>query len=288
MTGFGTGQTNRNGLSITVELRSVNNRFLDLNFRLPHVLYQREQDLRELISKRLNRGRVLVQVTEEWCDDAMPAIRIDKGKARSYLNALKELKTELSLAGEISLDQILSFSDIVVSEIDDAYREKLWVLTQEAVNSALDNLVDSSEAEGRNLSKDIIERICLVEKTLSKIKEIKDSQVLIYQERLSTRLREVLTDDRIDPNRLETEIALIADRLDISEEIVRFESHIDLFNQSLKVDKAIGKTLGFILQEMGREANTIASKSWLTEISQSAIQIKEILEQVREQVQNLE
>ena len=288
MTGYGLGLASGDGHRITVEFRSVNNRFLDLNLKLPRVLYQYEQELRDIIRSKIERGRISVYVNEEWEADYSPDIKINSGKAKGYSKALENLRDELGIKDEIQLKHIIGFGDVFNSNHDEDYAEKLWKLTKDAANKALISLVDVSTKEGENLVTDLKERIDQIVKEKSIIDERAQTQVKEYNTRLKLRLSEIISDDRLDPNRIETEVAMAADRLDITEEITRLDSHVDLFMTTLDSGKSLGKSLNFILQEMGREANTIASKSWLVEISQAAIRVKEILEQIREQVQNLE
>lgn len=288
MTGYGTGRVSNEGFDVTVEIRSVNNRFLDFNFRLPHTLYSHEPDLRELIKKHLQRGRISIFVKRDLSEDNESTIRIDRGKARVLARQLEQLRQELNIDGELRLEHLFAIDDLILTEEDETYAEHLWEATKDALKIALDQLIENSIREADVLCKDIKNRIKKIHAQLSMIKAAAVGQVKEYQRRLSERLEELLTDNRLDRNRIEIEVALAADRLDISEEIVRLESHLQMFADVIKKKGAVGKNLGFILQEMGREANTIASKSWAIEISASAIRIKELLEQVREQAQNIE
>ncbi len=288
MTGFGVGQETVNGHRITVEVRSVNNRYLEIALKLPRALYAFDSALRDAVRARVERGRVSVYANEEWDETAAPQFKIDIAKARRYALAMDQLRRELNLTGSVTLDHLLSLPELIAPLEDEAYNEQLWNLTQAALNKALDAFMDVSDREGRNLAADLTERLNNIEADLTEIRNSAAQQVSQYRERLLARLGELMDDARLDPARLETEVSLAADRLDISEEIVRLTSHVGLFRQTLKNDKSIGKTLGFVLQEMGREANTIGSKSWMVEISQAAMRIKETLEQMREQVQNLE
>ncbi|NQU05006.1 MAG: YicC family protein [Calditrichaeota bacterium] len=288
MTGYGNSCTSEDGLSVTVEIRSVNNRYLDFNFRLPRALYSHEHELRELIKKRIQRGRISIFANVGYDDNYEPGIKLDIARVRVYARELKELQQELNLAGELKLDHLISSGDIFRSEEDDSYTERLWSITRRAFTSAMDQYVESSTTEAEALCADINLRIKAIKEQLRIIETDAVGQAATYQKKLSDRLSELLDDNRIDRSRLETEIALAADKLDISEEIVRLDSHIQMFNAAISGKDAVGKKLGFILQEMGREANTIASKSWSIFISEAAIKIKELLEQIREQVQNLE
>lgn len=288
MTGYGIGQSLGDGLSVIVELRSVNNRFLDLHIKIPRTLYSNEQDLGDLVRNRINRGRISILVKEEWVGDKGPNIQLDRGRAVKYAEALDALNNILDLRDDIRLDHLLAADDLFSVEEDETYREQLWKLTSQATEQALQALVDVSSREGENLVADLLARITTFHEELDAIKEHASEQVSQYRTRFLQRLEELLNDTRLDQARLETEISLAADRLDISEEITRLASHIDLFESTIKRNDPVGKTLGFVLQEMGREVNTIASKSWMIEISQAAIRMKEILEQIREQVQNIE
>lgn len=288
MTGFGVGRAGDETLRVVAEARSVNNRFLDIALRLPKGLFPFESDIRELVRSRAERGRVSLTVTEEWSDGSVGDVRLDRAKALHHAKLLRELQDLTGAAGEIKLEHLLATGDLLVSTEDDQLRRRLWGTSREAILSALDAMGDSGRREGELLARDMEARLATVREDYETIKRLAAGQTQEYRSRLTARLAECLGDSRLDHNRLETEIALAADRLDITEEIVRLGSHLDLFAATLKKDGAVGKTLSFVLQEMGREVNTIASKSWLFDISQVAVQMKETLEQIREQVQNLE
>ncbi|MDP8239094.1 MAG: YicC/YloC family endoribonuclease [Candidatus Hatepunaea meridiana] len=288
MTGYGTGQAFEEGLGVTVELRSVNNRFLDINIRMPYILNPQETEIRNIIRQSMPRGRVSMFVKEESKDDKIPDIRIDLPKAIGYARELEQLRKELNLGGELKLEQILTIDNLFLSNDEAPYRERFWKLCKIALEKAIEEVIAAGKCEAETICNDLIRRITAIHEQLEIVKNAAKKQVVTYSERLTARLSEILEDNRIDHTRLETEIALAADRLDISEEIVRLESHLGMFSDTIRKDEPIGKTLGFILQEMGREANTIASKSWTLNISQAAIKIKETIEQIREQVQNIE
>lgn len=288
MTGYGTGIASNSGLSVTVEIRGVNNRFLDVNLRLPRALYSRDPEIRDLIHKHIQRGRISLHVNEEFIDGRVPDIRLDKPKAVAYARELKRLSDELGLIGELRLEHLLAIDDLFISADDESYRERLWELFKDALEQALDQFISASTREGETLRKDILQRCEVIGEQIEIIGAAADEQVVNYHKKLTGRLEEMLDDNRLDRNRLETEIALSADRLDISEEIVRLNSHLKMFGETFGRKKPVGKTLNFTLQELGREINTIASKSSVMEISQAAIKVKELLEQIREQVQNIE
>ncbi len=287
MTGYGVGRASGDGLSVVVELRSVNNRYLDLNLKLPRALYPHESNIRDLLRERVERGRVSMLVSEEWSGEQGPVIRLDRARALSCAGQLEELSRELGLSGEVQLEHLLAVGELFLPDDDSSYHEQLWGLTRQALEKALEQMLTACHHEGEALCADIRQRIRSTQESLALVKELAARQADAYRERLTRRLEELLEDSRLDRTRLETEIALAADRLDISEEIVRLESHLDMFHKTIARKGSLGKTLSFILQEMSREANTIASKSWMVEISQAAIRMKELLEQIREQVQNL-
>jgi len=288
MTAFGVGRAGDQSLSIVTEVRSVNNRFLDLSLRLPRGLYPFEGEIRELVRKRVERGRVSLTVTEEWVGEATGDVKIDRAKALHYTKLLGELKALTGLPGDVNIGHLLSVNEIFVSSADEEYHQRLWNLAKESIAAALLEMDDSGRREGDVLARDMLERLTTIREGAAQIRRLASSQATEYRNRLLGRLGELLEDSRLDRNRLETEIAIAADRLDITEEIVRLHSHIELYESTLKRAGSVGKTLGFVLQEMGREVNTIASKSWMVEIAQIAVGLKETLEQLREQVQNLE
>jgi uncharacterized protein (TIGR00255 family) len=288
MTAFGVGRASDDSLSIAAEARSVNNRFLDLSLRLPRGLYPFEGEVRELVRSHAERGRVTLTVTEEWVGDNAGDVKIDRAKAAHYARLLRELQTLAGVNEELTLDHLLAAGDMFISSEDEEYRQRLWNIARQAIETALVEMNASGKREGDVLVRDMLTRLKSIREGFAQIRNLAASQIGEYRLRLTARLQEMLIDSRLDKTRLETEIAIAADRLDITEEIVRLGSHLDLFEATLKKEGAVGKTLGFVLQEMGREVNTIASKSWMVEISQIAVGMKETLEQLREQVQNLE
>ncbi len=288
MTGFGIGRAGDQNLSVVAEARSVNNRFLDISLRIPKALYSFETEIRELIRSKVERGRVTLAVNEELANGETSAVRLDRDKAVQYVKLLHDLQELTGISGEIRIEHLLSIGDLFVSGEDDEARQRLWDTTRTAILAALDDLISSRGKEGDALVKDLLERLSTISQGLLVIKELAGGQTAEYRGRLAARLEVLVGDIRLDHNRLEMELAIAAEKLDITEEIVRLDSHLTLFGDTLCKDGAIGKTLNFVLQEMGREVNTIASKSWLFEISQIAVRMKETLEQLREQVQNLE
>jgi len=288
MTGFGVGRAGDQTMSVVAEARSVNNRFLDISLRIPKGLYPFETEIRELIRTRIERGRVTLSVTEELANGESSGIKLDREKALQSVKMLRELQAITGVVGDIRLEHVLATGDLFISGDDDEARQRLWDTANKAILAALEDLSASGKREGETLARDLTERLGTIREGLGVIKGLAAGQTAEYRNRLAARLEQLIDDSRLDRNRLETELAISAERLDITEEIVRLDSHINLFQDTLNKDGGIGKTLNFVLQEMGREVNTIASKSWLFDISQIAVRMKETLEQIREQVQNLE
>lgn len=288
MTGYGVGTVSNEQVTVTVEVRSVNNRFLDFDFRIPKTLFSREQNIRDFVRSRVSRGRVTLRVTEEANVKSLSSINVNTELVKSYANALRNLMKEVGIEEPLSLQHLLSFGFVSSDTISEEYQNIVWECAKEALEIAMNDMISGSCKEGDNLISDIVSRMEQLRSYVEEIETLAFSQTLEYQAKLNSRLVELLSDNRIDPARLESEIAFVAEKLDITEELVRLRSHLDLLEETLKSSDQIGKTLNFILQEMGREINTIASKSWKVEIPQRAIRMKETLEQVREQVQNIE
>lgn len=288
MTGFGVGRAGDDALTVVAEVRSVNNRFLELAFRIPRLLLPYETQIREIVQQYLRRGRVSISITEEWKDDKVSDLRLDRGKVLHYSRLLKELAQISGLETQPRLEHLLQIGDFFTPGSERVYEEKLWNLSQTALREALTQLVECSSREGERIKVDLESRFTLIEREVEKIEACAQNQVINYHTKLRQRLEELIADPRLDANRLETEIALAAERLDITEEITRLRSHLSEARRSMREDPAAGKTLNFLLQEMQREANTINAKAIAIEIIRSGVEIKKILEELREQVQNIE
>lgn len=289
MTGFGRGEASADGISVTVELKTVNSRYLDISLRLPQSIQERELDFKELLQKHMERGKVNTNVRVDKADTGEPEITFNKNLVRGYKKMLNELKDTAGIDAPITLDSFLEFNDIFESrEQDQETKNKIWELTQDATHKAVDKLKEMRLQEGRQLEKDLLERIDHIEKMLTIVQEkIKDRPEQTKEELLE-RINELIESDKIDPDRLEMEVAMLVDKADITEEIVRTKSHIKFFRKAVKNEDSVGRRLNFLSQEINREINTIGSKANDSEISQYVVQAKESLEQIREQVQNVE
>lgn len=289
MTGFGRGQAEVKNVAATVELRSVNNRYCEVSARLPRSIGDYESEVQARIKKVFSRGRITVQVQlDATADEALP-IEVDQEAVRAYTALLNRLRAAAGVSEPIRLEHLLSYSDIfTTSETSSDEAELMWKATAEALDEAIEELRGMRRQEGSALLADLEERISAIAKLLDSVQERAPVRVEEARQRLRGRLEDLLADDRVDPERLETEIAILADRLDITEECVRLRSHLDLFRQSLNSEHPEGRKLNFISQEINREVNTIGAKSNDADVAHLAVQMKDELEKIREQVQNVE
>lgn len=289
MTGYGRGEVSTPELVAAVELRGVNSRFFEANMRLPRSLAHRENDVRDLIRAQVNRGKVSVTVALEHKAVAEIPIKINKSSARSYYKLLNDLKKALKLRERVTLDHLLKFSEVFEPEVGEESSEQEWEVVKRALLQALDAFNDVRRKEGEQLMHDLRERIRTVSGRIDVIERLSKERIPQERERLQKRVAELLQDQSvIDNNRLELEVALLADKLDVTEECVRFRSHNKFFLESLSNDEAAGRKLNFLVQEMNREANTIGAKASDAEIAHLVVQVKEELERIREQLQNIE
>lgn len=287
MTGYGRGETSSEGITISVELRTVNSRFLEVTARFPRSLSLRENDIKEIIRKRISRGKVNVVATAEREDSGTIPITINASAARSYYKLLNQLRKAVRVKESVKLEHLLQFSDIFEQREPESTDEKEWKVLQTALDQALDGLETMRRNEGAELERDFRARIALLEEKLTRIELLAKDQVPAERTRLRERIAQLM-EGPLDEGRLEMEIALMADRLDVTEECVRFKSHNKFFLEALGAGDAAGRKLNFLIQEMNREANTIGSKSSVTEIAHIVVGMKEELERIREQVQNIE
>jgi uncharacterized protein (TIGR00255 family) len=288
MTGFGRGEAHREGITISVELRTVNSRFLEVAARLPRSLSLRENDVKELIRRKISRGKVNVVANVEKEGNGSAGLAINTSAARAYYKLLVQLRKTLKLKETVKLEHMLQFSEIFEQKDIGGTDEKEWEVLQESLDSALGALAEMRKAEGGELERDFRTRIALLDEKLAQIEQLSVQQVPAERERLRERVAQLVEKTPVDEGRLELELALLADRLDVTEECVRFRSHNKFFLEALALPEPAGRKLNFLIQEMNREANTIGSKSSATEIAHLVVGMKEELEKLREQLQNIE
>jgi uncharacterized protein (TIGR00255 family) len=288
MTGYGRGEAVTAGKKFTFELKAVNHRYNEIVLRLPRSLTTLEDRIRKLIQLRIARGRVDGFLGVEECGDKNSTVKVDKALAAAYYNAMKELQETLGIGGEIKLQQLVALPGVLNVEEPAADVEEWWPDIQKAVETAVEELVHMRMVEGEQLGRDIInraERLAYLNQT---IRERSPFVVEEYREKLTARLNEYIRDGIITPDRLAAEATIFAERSSITEENVRLESHLQQLKSCLTTGEAVGRKLDFLIQEMNREINTIASKASDLEISRAVVEAKSELEKIREQVQNIE
>jgi uncharacterized protein (TIGR00255 family) len=289
MTGFGRAEVSKDGVTASVEVRSVNSRYLDVTARLPRQHSQRERELKELIRGFLSRGSLNVTVKIEREVNGTAALRVNTNAAKSYYKLLNDLRKTVRLQEKVKLEHLLNFSEILEPVDEEESGELEWEVMQEAAKEALKNLNAMREQEGRELAADLSGRIRWISGVIDQVEKLSKERIPEERKELQERVAELVEDKFVvDQNRLELEIALLADKLDITEECVRFRSHNKFFLEALDKKEAVGRKLNFLVQEMNREANTIGSKTCDAAIAHLVVDIKEEMEKIREQLQNIE
>jgi uncharacterized protein (TIGR00255 family) len=288
MTGFGAADGVAGGTRVSVEVRTVNHRFFSPNLKIPAAYGRWEAEIRELLRQRIARGHVTLTMRIER-DPSAAASAIDENRFAQYLTAVRALQKKHSLEGEVDAATILKLPDVVAaqSELIDADAGQVLVTI---VSKAVDALVRMRQGEGAQLAAFLLERVSTVEAALARVEKRAPIRLKEHHERVRRTVSELIGVVGADPQRVAQEIAILADRLDVAEELDRFRSHLSAFRDTTRANTSdpVGKRLGFILQEMVREANTIGSKASDAPIQEDVIAIKEELERIREQVENLE
>ncbi|MGH2454541.1 MAG: YicC/YloC family endoribonuclease [bacterium] len=289
MTGFGTAAADTAWGRLSVEMRSLNHRFSEVSVRLPRELAPLEERVRAAVQRGIQRGRVEVAVARDGATPRPRAVRADLTLAREYLAAAADLTRELNLRGDVSLSQVLALPDVIRLEEAREDAEIIWVDLETIVAAALHGLVGMRQEEGARLAADARARLERIDAVLAVVRERSGRVVVDHAARLRQRLSELLGEVGVGEERLAAELALFAERSDITEELTRLDSHLATTRQALdEPGGAVGRKLEFLLQEMGRETNTIGAKANDLEISRAVITIKSELESLREQVQNVE
>ncbi len=288
MTGFGRAEVTKNDRKYTVELKSVNHRYLDLSVKMPRVLASLEGNVRAEIKNYLKRGKVDVYISFENLSETGADLKYNKELASKYVNFIQEISYDFSLENDLRATRLASFPDVfeVIGEEDD--EDELWAGLKEAVDEACMKMVETRKAEGENLVKDLNAKLDNLLEIVEFIKERSPRIVDEYREKIYARVKEILGDNTPDEGRLLTEVTIFADKICVDEEIVRLSSHIQSMKSELSKDIDVGRKLDFIAQEMNREANTTLSKTTDLEISNKGIELKTEIEKIREQIQNIE
>ncbi|MBM7855733.1 uncharacterized protein (TIGR00255 family) [Desulfohalotomaculum tongense] len=288
MTGYGRGEAGACGRKFTVELKSVNHRFCEVMIRLPRVMSPLEDRIRRVIQKRISRGRVDGYISIEETEQKTQQVKVDKNLAVAYYKAMKELESLLPITGQIELRDIINLPNVLVLEEPAEDLEEWWPAVEEAVNEALDKLVQMRAAEGEQLEADLKKRMEKIRRCNDEIRKRAPEVVEDYRKRLNQRLAHWKGEGMLDENRMAAEVAIFAERANITEETVRLNSHLNQMAKCLQSEEPVGRKLDFLVQEMNREINTIGSKGNDLEISKLVVNVKSEIEKIREQVQNIE
>lgn len=285
MTGFGKATGEQNGKKVTVEIRSLNSKQLDLSLRMPSVYREKELELRTFISKQLERGKVDVSIHTESSEEKSEAV-INTKLAITYYNQLKDLSATLGEAQDNLLPLVLKMPDVMKGEKVDM-DETEWALIVGVVNEAIANFLKFRNDEGRILQEEFSKRINLIANHLQVVEGLDELRVKKIKERITNSLSEVIEKERIDENRFEQELIYYVEKIDITEEKLRLKTHCDYFLKTMTEEDNAGRKLGFITQEIGREINTIGSKANNADIQKSVVQMKDELEKIKEQLLNV-
>ncbi len=288
MTGFGKAKTTYENYEIVAELRSLNNRYLDIIVRLPKSLENYEQLVKEEIKKKIIRGKISANISFNGKINGLEDFKLNEEALSYYHKLLHEIQSRTGVKGDITIDHLLQFSDLLKQDEEEIDDEKIKNNLLATLRLALDKLVNMRQVEAKNITEDIKSRIQKIDVLAGDISEKGNDNPKQDYDKLYQRVQSLLKGRALDEYRLEMEIALLSDKVDITEECTRLKSHLKQFNTIFTTKAEVGKPLTFILQEMHREVNTIGSKTTIVEISHAVITMKEEIEKLREQVQNLE
>lgn len=287
MSGYGQGEASNGTTSVTSEIRSVNHRFLDFSVKLPRSLQARERDIRAQVKAKLVRGRVYVTVTVDSQKNAGRAL-INTDALTSYLAQLREFAEVHKLRAEIDMNTLVQLPDVVSNNDVEPDDDTLWPLVEKSLTGAIETCYQMRVEEGNTLAKDLTARMKSMDAVVSMIEKLAPNVSKKHAEAFHKRLQQLLGDVKVEEDRFAAEVAMLADRLDFTEEITRLRSHESQFNKTLATGGEVSKKLTYLLQEMHREASTIGSKASDSEVIQHVVALKEETEKIREQVQNIE
>lgn len=288
MTGFGSSSLELEDCSIDIEIKSVNNRYLDFNFSMPSYLNFMLEDMKSLIKNKLKRGRVEVYIKIKKYQLSVDSVDINYELAQKIKEKLDSLNQKLDMRSDISVRDLVKYDDVMTFTYKDLDNEFLHDNILKVLDEAVNKIYSMRSIEGDNLREDLSANLSKIEDQISKISSLTENSVKEYRENLFNKISELLDEEKIDKDRMYLEVALMADKADINEELKRFDSHIVQFKSTMDIKDCIGRKLDFIIQEMNREINTISSKSNDESISVCVIEVKSLIEKLREQVQNIE
>lgn len=288
MTGYGRSEKVTPTAKCTVEIKSVNHRYLDLSIKLPRKLNMFEAEIRDVLKDYIQRGKVDVYVSFEDYSKESVNIKYNSEIAAEYVKYFAQMAEEFELDNDIRVSALSRMPEVLVSEDENINEEEIWKLVKDALMEACDAFVVTRIKEGENLKNDLLEKLDSMSANVAFIEERYPQIIEDYKNRLTSKIKEVLDDKQIDESRILTEVCIYSDKVCVDEEMVRLKSHIDAVREALTSGGAVGKRLDFLAQELNREANTTLSKSTDIEISNVAITIKTEIEKIREQIQNIE
>lgn len=288
MTGFGRCEESDGVRRLTVEMKAVNHRYLDINLKMPKKLNIFEAAIRSLLKNYIQRGKVDIFFTYEDLSENKVSLKYNSDVAAEYLKYIRQMSNEFEINGEINAVTLSRYPEVIVMEEQSLDEEELWKLIEKTLTAAAKNLVEARIVEGENLKKDLNAKLDAMLKDVTYIEERSPDIIAEYRKKLEERVMELLNDSTIEESRIAAEVVLFADKICVDEEIVRLKSHISNTKDTLNAGGNIGRKLDFIAQEMNREANTILSKANDLEVSNRAINLKTEIEKIREQIQNIE
>lgn len=288
MTGFGRCEIQKDSRKFTVELKSVNHRYLDVNIRMPKKLNFFETAIRSLLKSYAARGKIDIFVTCEDLSQAQMSVKYNSSLAEEYMKYLKQMEEEFGLENDIRVSTLSRYPEVFTMEEQSEDEEELWNGLKEALEGAFKQFVETRKREGENLKKDILSKLDILSEQIEFIEERSPQIIAEYRTKLEDKMKELLADTQIEESRIAAEVILFADKICTDEEVVRLKSHISHMRNTLEEQDEIGRKLDFIAQEMNREANTILSKANDIEVSDRAIGLKTEIEKIREQIQNIE
>lgn len=289
MTGYGREFCESKVRNFTVEIRSVNHRYLDLNIKMPRSLLALEDRIRKMVQENISRGKVDIYITQTILETENSKVVLNRNLCDSYVKCLNEIKEMYDINDNISLSLISKFQDVITVEEQDEDIESIWGILKDPLKGALEMLISMRQKEGTALKSDIETKCSVIKELVDLVEEKSIHSIDHYREKLNTRINDLISDKSlIDENRLAMEVAIFSDKACIDEEIVRLKSHLSQVSESINISKPIGRKLDFIVQEMNREANTIASKANDVNVIHIVLDIKNEIEKIREQIQNIE
>ena len=288
MTGYGSAELEKNGQRLAAEIRSVNHRFCEVSVRAPKAALLFEDQIRQLIQDRFSRGKFNLSITWAGVGDQGEVLKLNEAVADRYVALMNQLRDRYGLSGEVSVSTLAGLPDLFSWEHSAMSDEETWLLVRDVVEKACESMNQMKAREGRALAADLEKRLTMIRVELERVSARAPLRPSEAKDRMVARIKPLLDDVEMDPIRIAQEVAMLADRLDCTEECVRLDAHLDQFRHLIEGAELAGRKLNFLLQEMNREANTIGSKANDVEIAHAVIVMKEEIERLREQVQNVE